>query len=740
MRAPVLVALLSFSLILNAATRISPEQPVAEPRPGAPRTLSDAAVASDGSHAMVVWVGDGGLTGTVVDSDGNVPVSPRPPQIPIDPQSRFKDVCVVWTGGVYLVVWTDESSGVSSVRTATLSADGTLLTPATLVASNAVTRRGALAAGNQGAYGVYFLADTHQFRGMLFDRNGAIVATDLPLPAVKDTDPTDIVRVASDGNEYAYVWRIADDSVISAASNRRFDTFRLQRLSSAGAAIGSSIKIARLESTASYDLAYGGGKYALVAIEQQFISLGDSWRSLARYIVDASARTVLPLARMDASGFASVIWNGRTFIAYGAAADDSGLQTIAFNESETGAPQPVTIPSLSPLATPSMKIVDGRLLAIWTVNRAVGAILDGDGAAALRGPFLVSVSWSSQMMPAVAASSTDCLVIWVEDGGILGSGLLGRRFTRTGQPLGSPFLIADATIDETPALTFTGIAYQAVWRERSRSGAGHIVARSIALDGSLGPRIELGPGSGVSAASNDKVTLVAFASSKLVAYRLAPDGSLLSPLPIEIASSDFPRTATNGSDFFIAWEPGGRDVVGIRVFANGAVDATPLPIASGGSRNLAALASDGRDYTVFQWSLSPAGQLLTAKRVLREGQLDGTTADDSGNVVATLPSGGSLSPTAVNAARDQYGFFVSWFDNVRNDAKLRLIHTDRDATPLEMLPVFSYVSDPLAIAGLSDSVDGPSLLVYGRTLASGKMQVFVRSVETVITRRRATHH
>lgn len=736
MRTSLLVALCSLVLNISASTRISPERLVADPRAGSPRTMTTLTVASNGSEAMTFWAAEGGLTATVVDSDGRVSDRPRPPQIPISIEPSFPDLSAVWTGTVYLVTWTHGAGAAATVRSATFSRDGTLLSGPAKVVTSALARAGALAAGPHGAFGVYLTVDTFQLRGVLFDINGDVVMTGVALPLINSQiDPVNIVRVASDGEEYAYVWRTTDDSVISSVASPRFDTLHLLRLTATGAPAAPGIKIARLETTSDFDVTYGGGKYAVIANEVQLITIGNVRRVLSRFIVDAHAGTVTPLAKMEHAGFDSVLWNGSAFIAYGAAPDASAVETLAFNSSESFVPEPVTISSLTPVLDAFIKPLDGKLLVIWNVSRALGAILDSNGTAVLSGPFLVSVASARQMTPATAASPTESVVIWFEDGGILGSALIGRRFTRGGDPIGAPFEIAAATLDEPPSITFTGVAYQAVWVEHQSDRSSRVITRSIGLDGSLAQRIDLGPGSNVTLASNNKMTLVAFDAK---GYRFAPNGTLLDTQPITIANSGGGRAATNGTDFFVAWDDG-HDVFGVRVFADGAVDAAALPIATGGGHSLAALAGDGRDYMIFYWSFAPnSAPVVAAKRVLREGQLDGTTAGDRGNVVATLPFAGYVSSYAVSASRDRNGFWLSWFDNVQNNGTFRLIRTDNDARPLEILPVFSYGYDPFAIATLTNAIDGPLLVAYSQSL-NGTTEVFVRTTSEVTTRRRAAN-
>jgi len=179
------------------------------------------------------------------------------------------------------------------------------------------------------------------------------------------------------------------------------------------------------------------------------------------------------------------------------------------------------------------------------------------------------------------------------------------------------------------------------------------------------------------------------------------------------------------------------------VTAAGAVDATPLPIATGqGSNGTAAVASDGRDYMVFYWTANfNEGAVLASKRVLREGQLDGTTSDVRGIVLAEEPLGGYPTPWGIHAAHNANGFWLSWFDNVYETASLRVIHTDLDGKQIETLPVFSAGYEPIAIAGIAATTDGQIDLVYARSIHTGAYvgttQVFVRSLDDATPRRRA---
>ena len=76
----------------------------------------------------------------------------------------------------------------------------------------------------------------------------------------------------------------------------------------------------------------------------------------------------------------------------------------------------------------------------------------------------------------------------------------------------------------------------------------------------------------------------------IIGYRFNANGDQIDASPIAIGNGFLPSVATNGTDFFVAWNAGSDggnanapnppdllDVYGARVTAAGAVDAKPLP-------------------------------------------------------------------------------------------------------------------------------------------------------------------
>src|SRR5213075_176221 len=152
----------------------------------------------------------GGLNTGVVRADGKLASLP---QLAIARSEQIHDVSACWTGAAYLVTWGEGSSSDDvRVMAATLSRDGTLASAPQIVAKPAFTQTGALASNGRRALVAYTRLGTSPLvtvKGALFDAQGSIVAADVPLPITitvsNYADP--VPQVASDGNEFALLWR-----------------------------------------------------------------------------------------------------------------------------------------------------------------------------------------------------------------------------------------------------------------------------------------------------------------------------------------------------------------------------------------------------------------------------------------------------------------------------------------------------------------------------------------------------
>jgi len=362
-------------------------------------------------------------------------------------------------------------------------------------------------------------------------------------------------------------------------------------------------------------------------------------------------------------------------------------------------------------------------------------------------PALLSIGWSRQLRPVMASSTTGSLIIWIEDGYSSGQ-LLGMRTDAAGAFVDrAPFEIATGVSQATAV--FAGGVYIVAWQEGGASAT--VVARSVGVDApfglrvALGPRIALGSGWGVAAASNGSSALVVFAGSRLFGYRFDSWFQQIDTHPLAIGDGGYsPQVASNGTDFFVAWNTGSDywqfpspnmvDVFAARVTAGGAVDAEPLPIATGpDDQRLAAIASDGRDYLIaYELGQYPPASIAT-KVLLREGQLDGTTAADQGTIIA------NDATYAVSLSGDASGY---WSACLQVNGTGNLLRLDkRGNRVLAAVPVAAALSS----AALGRLPGGAVRMLYARAVDEGEFagtsMLFLRSIgEDLAGRSRAARH
>lgn len=775
---PLLLSLLIATVApcARATLHITSEQPVAELSPAPPEGPQWlGAIATDGTDSLVFWNGMAGFYATPVKADGQVGSRV------LITLSGVSGISACWTGSLYLTAWHDD--GDNAIHAAALSRDGEVVTSPYVVVANAKAASGSLASNGRRSLLAYTIAGS-AVKGAMFDANGAFIAADLPLPVSLTSYGDMVPRVATDGNEFALVWRTSESVPIGKTSiqsippplSELFHTFHLLRVSDLGAPIGAAITVARTEQTGdAFGIAYGGGVYAISATEGHLIAPGQSEPRLVRFTLDPHNGTVTTFPAVDNAGGSGVLWNGRVFIAYSMIYSQSAFEliTLPFNlVPETIAPQPVIAMNGTHLGTSPLLGWNGtNVLGAWSEDlfgqgageSAIrGAIFNADAATPLSGqsPFLISIGWSRQFTPAIATSGSESLIVWIQSSEVSTGRLVGMRVAIDGTPIDStPFEIApEASVSHAPVVTFAGVSYLVLWQELNGSG---MVARRIGRDGSLGSRMPLG-GSAAAVASNALETLVVLnASLGLVGYRFDPEGERIDSMAIGIADAitySF-HVATNGTDFLVVWNvgsdsiwlgpppPGGNadliDVYGARVTASGSVDAAPLPIATGPSDQFVeAVGSDGRDYTVF-FGLSNQNHphtILAAKRVLREGQLDGTTAQDDGTIVGDFVEVESI---VANGG----GFWLGGVNAAYPASSIVLLHTDFHGNAAEPTLLASSNSVLLLspFVSLTQASGGPLQIAYARRLADGQYattsRVFFRvASEPGQARSRAAHH
>jgi len=173
----------------------------------------------------------------------------------------------------------------------------------------------------------------------------------------------------------------------------------------------------------------------------------------------------------------------------------------------------------------------GRFLVVWGDNRGVngydiyGQLVRADGTP-YGSNFPISESTNDQRNPSVAydSASRQFLVAWSDNRSGWSFDIYGRFLDAEGTPIGSAFIISDATGDQgNPVAVFDGVnrRFLAAW-EDSRSGSRDIYARYVGADGS--------PSGGdfvVSSAPYDQVSPVASFNSRSANFLVAYETSRL---------------------------------------------------------------------------------------------------------------------------------------------------------------------------------------------------------------------
>ncbi|HEX9160373.1 MAG TPA: hypothetical protein VF980_01600 [Thermoanaerobaculia bacterium] len=684
--------------------------------------------------------------------------------IPIS--STIRTLAACWTGTSYVVSWQQDEG--ESVYVAGISRDGNPESAPQRIAHGARASSHNVATNGRRVLLTYGLLGSSSLavRAAVLDSDAHLIATDLPVVGTA-ASLDDLPVVASDGKDFALVWRTGSQTPIvpTVASSPpplvpQFNNFHLLRLDESGTPIGKEIGVGQTDLTQDFGVAYGGGRYAIAAIAHPGIQAGQS--HTVRFIVDPATGNTTLLPQIDTAGFtASVFWNGSRFVAYWMNYDFNfyKLMTVPFSgQLEATPPQPFIAVSASHLGYEPRIAFNGKnVFVAWTEDtndthggnaEIIGRLFDPEARTSEGDRVLVSTAWSRQYWPSIATSGSDSLVVWVDErGSEQASGILAARIASDGTVVDrSPLVLASSVAAAAPLVTFNGTSYLAVWQEASYE----VVARTVARDGTVGPRVVVGSGWGVGLASNQSESLVVLTSgSGVVAFRLDARGQPIDTAPLAIGSGDMPKVATNGTDFLVAWDTGSDwwqfpspnmvDVLGARVSAAGSVDASPIGVANGaGDEILAAIASDGRDYLVVYTyrDVNHETPVLAAKRVLREGELDGATSTDIGTIVATGVNAGS-----VGIAHGDTGFWMSWL-SVFPGSLLQLTRTDARGKP----------ADAITLAP-GDTVTGPSLaqapgrlleIAYARRITDGPFagtsRVLLRVAGDLASHDRAVRH
>jgi hypothetical protein len=346
---------------------------------------------------------------------------------------------------------------------------------------------------------------------------------------------------------------------------------------------------------------------------------------------------------------------------------------------------------------PKVAASGSNFLAVWEDDRNAGSgfvdiygdRVSGAGTVMDGGGFLVSTGSSDRHTPAVAASPTNYLVVWLDQRNLATTGqdIYGARVTTNGGVTDAAgFAINTATNDQTtPVVAFNGTQYLVAWTD-----ARNMATTDLDIYGALvSPSATVSPTSGFvvstgaadeeapATASNGSNYLVVWQDYRnsaadgadLYGVRVSTAGEVLDPSAIAISTAAgdqvSPNVATDGTNYLVVWqdyrnaETTGVDIYGARVTGTGTVeDPSGIPISTASSDQLAPAAAAGTGGYLVVWqdgrNLATNGDDIYGSRVSSAG----TVLDASGIAICTANAAQYSAAVAFNSTN----YLVVWSD------------------------------------------------------------------------------
>lgn len=290
------------------------------------------------------------------------------------------------------------------------------------------------------------------------------------------------------------------------------------------------------------------------------------------------------------------------------------------------------------------------------------ARLDADGNLIDSNPIIIHQASWSQTVPQVAWNGQNWLVTWESQRAVNYSStrdILAARISPDGQVLDNPPIVVDniPTIDERwPTVASDGNNWVVIWMDEGNYfelDAVRISPTGAVLDpGGVAlhtPQFPYPPYNPSLAFSGGEYMVVYSANGSLRGFRFSPTLELIGT-EITIGNGNFPEIFGNGTDFFVAWGPGG--VYGARVSQDGTVQ-DPGGINLTGPNGAYAYPDVSWDGT--NWLVSWVS--YQNKTVLSRVTPSGQSLDPNGIIVSTT----AYQNSAV-AGRPGGGAQMAWTD------------------------------------------------------------------------------
>lgn len=709
-------------MLLQAAT-FGPEVAAARPEFfSAFGTQTANALACGDQSCVALWNDSDearkGLYSSVIDTNGNVlPASSN--AVSLGDES---DGSIVWTGDHYLATWLDYAT-VTFVA-APLSSDGRRISGAVHALGTFPYSAGGNALAWNGSHAFAVFNTPGKLWGAVLDANGNVVGFPTALPG----NSAVTWAVAAAGQSFGLVW---------VESIQSTSTVKFQRFGDDGSPIDSA------PVTLAENLPVQITSVGIAANATQF---GVAYApavdtSIYRLRVDASTGAIdrLPVVAF-ARKLSGIYWSGDDFVAYGPS--DNTIVTEGFSSS---AVHVLNVSTASDVSDARLALAPAGTAAIWSDSRlgidtrhVFGSILDNDATAVVKGNLSISVSTLPQAAPALAPSSNGALIAWSQEHDRLRADIVARRLSASGAPIdAAPVTLETNAAAGPPSAVWLGNLWLVVWPRYDLQDL--IVGKRVSASGEVldANPIEFGHGH-PSLVANGSVGILAFWNTNaLSVLRLNSNGDAIDSQPIVITTHTAGglAAATNGDEFLLAWSESSEaltHIYAVRLTAGGQpIDASPIAIDTGArSATNPAIASDGRDFLIVY-----CDPRIVTKRLLAEGSLAGSTAQDEGVVVdsATGDVNFLFNPNAPAVAWNGSGYVIAW--SIPQDEQSTVAWTvaattvDRTGAPIDDARALGRTETAFDVRAAVANVQGTVIVAYPRPNAEdGVPQIVTRVV------------
>ena len=587
--------------------------------------------ATDGRDFFAVWLDTRGGTssayGTRVLADGTVL---DPSGILLSAPQQFCDsLALTWDGANYVVAW-QSGSRVSFIR---VNRDGMLLgAPQTVFDRNG----GAPVIASNGHGSIVIARAAYGYIIARISQDGAVT---IPTTTLSDSWGA---QIASNGDGYLLAWADLSHSTTS-----------LLRLDNNGDAVAGSAQ--QLPEAAYTQLTAGtSGQYLLAG--RKFSGVDSCARSIVGRLVTSSALSD-PFVIHDAGG--------ADIQDISVTAEGSGFQVVWMKRI---GPRECPYPFADPAPAPSPPF--GLAQIHVGQNGSSGT------------PVTLTEGGASDVQPSIASNGAAGLLLWIETEVTNNTAKIAAAIAHPGEQAVPIPIASSASMQSDPSVAAADGVFMTAWSESRTDGTSAIYARRFNTDGraldveAIRVSVNDQTRAWYPAVSFDGVVwLFVWAEDKLLARRMAADGTWIDTAPLTIGNaSGLPSfaVASNGNGFAILTL--GHAVTTIP--RTGAAHQVLLPFAPGEYLTYPSMAWDGTAY-VAVWingnnhndiegiRLDPNGQIITPRFTIAATSRTETNPSiachEAACVIAWYSNG---SVAATNLIDGTLAPFVSSADNV----------------------------------------------------------------------------